>query len=115
MTLEEMREIAGIKIYMEYELFKQQMMQKSVDEVYECAYQIDSYINLYEFLLDMCQEFEEREIKVILLTPNILASLYDEWLSFEDSSSEDLTSFIRREVKFMQLTCLSEIELKKSA
>jgi hypothetical protein len=63
----------------------------------------------------MCQEFEEREIKVILLTPNILASLYDEWLSFEDSSSEDLTSFIRREVKFMQLTCLSEIELKKSA
>jgi hypothetical protein len=115
MTLEEMREIAGIKIYMEYELFKQQMMQKSVDEVYECAYQIDSYINLYEFLLEMCQEFEEGEIKVILLTPNILASLYDEWLSFEDSSSEDLTSFIRREVKFMQLTCLSEIELKKSA
>lgn len=115
MTLEEMREIAGIKIYMEYELFKQQMIQKSVDEVYECAYQIDSYINLYEFLLEMCQEFEEREIKVILLTPNILASLYDEWLSFEDSSSEDLTSFIRREVKFMQLTCLNEIELKKSA
>lgn len=115
MTLEEMREIAGIKIYMEYELFKQQMMQKSVDEVYECAYQIDSYINLYEFLLEMCQEFEEGEIKVILLTSNILASLYDEWLSFEDSSSEDLTSFIRREVKFMQLTCLSEIELKKSA
>jgi hypothetical protein len=115
MTLEEMREIAGMKIYMEYEIFKLTMLNKSGEKIYESAYQIDSYINLYEFLLEMCQEFEEREIKVILLTPNILASLYDEWLSFEDSSSEDLTSFIRREVKFMQLTCLSEIELKKSA
>lgn len=109
MSLEEMREIAGIKIYMEYELFKLQMMKKSVNEVYECAYQIDSYINLYEFLLEMCQEFEEREIKVILLTPNILAFLYDEWLSFEDSSSEDLTGFIRREIRYMKKVEMLEV------
>ena len=101
MNLKEMREVAGMKIYMEYEIFKLTMLNMSGEKIYESAYQIDSYINLYEFLLEMCQEFEEREIKVILLTQNILASLYDEWLSFEDSSSEDLTGFIRREVQYM--------------
>lgn len=109
MNLEQMREVFGTKIYLEYENFKQITLKKSVEEVYECAYQIDSYINLYEFLLEMCQEFEEEEITQILLIPNILAFLYDEWISFEDSSSEDLIDFIRREIKRMGKTNLMEV------
>ena len=99
MTLEEMREVVGNKIYLEYEVFKQTTLKKSVEEVYESSYQIDSYINLYEFLLDMCQEFEKEELIKILIIPNILGFLYDKWISFEDSSSEDLTNFINREIK----------------
>lgn len=109
MTLEEMREIVGMKIYLEYEVFKQSTLKKSVEEVYESAYQIDSYINLYEFLLEMCERFDKEEIKQILLMPNILDVLYDKWLSYEDSSSEDLTNFICNEIKKMRERKLLEV------
>lgn len=109
MNLEELREILGMKIYLEYEVFKQTMTKKSTEEVYENAYQIDSYINLYEFLLELSRELGEEDIVSILLIPNVLTFLYDEWLSFEDSRSEDLCAFIRKEIS--KLNRSSELEV----
>ena len=109
MNLEEMREVLGMKIYLEYEVFKQTMLKKSVEEVYESAYQVDSYINLYEFLLEMSQELGEEDIRQILLIPNILTFLYDEWLSFEDSRSEDLCDFIRRRIRKLHKPSMWEV------
>ena len=109
MNLEEMREVLGMKIYFEYEVFKQTMLKKSVEEVYESAYQVDSYINLYEFLLEMSQELGEEDIRQILLIPNILTFIYDEWLSFEDSRSEDLCDFIRRRIRKLHKPRILEV------
>lgn len=98
MTLEEMREVFGIKIYLEYEVFKLSMLQKGVSELYQEAYKIDTYINLYELLLEISQRLDVSEIKSILLCPNLLAFLYDLWLKYEDSHVSDLEEFLRIEI-----------------
>lgn len=98
MSLEELREVLGMKIYLEYEVFKLGMLQKSVEDLYKEAYQIDTYINLYEIILEMSQSLDESEIKNILLCPDFLAFLYDMWLKYEDSHVADLEGFLRIEI-----------------
>lgn len=98
MSLEEMCEVFGMKIYLEYEVFKLGMLQKNVDEVYKEAYKIDTYINLYELLLEISQRLDVSEIKNILLCPNLLTFLYDLWLKYEDSHVSDLEEFLRIEI-----------------
>lgn len=98
MSLEEMREVFGMKIYLEYEVFKLSMLQKNVGELYQEAYKIDTYINLYEILLELSQRLDVSEIKNILLCPNLLTFIYDLWLKYEDSHVSDLEEFLQIEI-----------------
>lgn len=98
MSLKEMRAVFGMKIYLEYEVFKLSMLQKSVSELYQEAYKIDTYINLYELLLEKSQGFGESEIRNLLLCSSLLTFLYDLWIKYEDSHVSDLEEFLRIEI-----------------
>lgn len=78
------------KIALELEKFKKRMLKKGPEEILNSAYQIDSFINIYEMLLEMSQEISETALKSMLVFPNLLAHFYAEWLKFEDSYREEL-------------------------
>lgn len=98
MNLEELLGIFRTKIYLEYEVFKLGMLRKSAEEIYQEAYQIDTYITLYEILLEKSRKLAEDEITFLLKRPNVLAFLYDQWLKYEDSRVEDLEQFLKDEM-----------------
>lgn len=96
MNLEELRNLFCMKISMEQEAFKQEMLKQSPEEIYGNAYEIDCIINIYELLLEMSRKFEEKALKSLLVFPSLLAFLYESWLAQEDSFVTELESYLER-------------------
>lgn len=85
MEEEELRELFCAKINLEIKCFKQDVLRKDNEKIYENAFQIDGMIRIYELLLEISQEKGERTLKKLLVFPSLLAFLYGKWLHTEDS------------------------------
>lgn len=94
----ELQELFGRKISWEYTRFKQNMIQKEPEEVFAKAYQIDAYINIYELLLEMGQKIDEKGLEKLIIFPNLLPFLYENWLEKEDSYYRELSDFLKEEI-----------------
>ena len=88
------RELAG---------FKQETLLKEKEEIYGMAYEIDSMINLYELLAEK-RNYQEEVLETLLVVPNLLAFLYEEWLSYEDYRRQDFVEYLAQEIRKMQET-----------
>ena len=73
------------------------------EELFNCAYEIDSYINIYETLIDCIEELESAQLLGLLIIPNILSFFYDQWLNFEDSRAEEMVVAINEIIKRQQV------------
>ena len=104
MEREELKELSCAKISLELGRFKQKMLKQSSETVYEKAFQIDCMINIYELLLEISQEKEEKTLKKLLVFPSLLTFLYSKWLNTEDSQQEELQNCLEQ--------CISEMEQK---
>lgn len=101
MAIEILREMFCYKISNELNVIKLRMLEKSKEEIWGSAYQIDSIINIYEILLEMSQKLDVKQLKYCIQTPQLLAFLYSEWLKKSDSAYKEmeycLCSVIARE------------------
>lgn len=102
MEKEELKELFCAKISLELGRFKQKMLKQSAETVYEKAFQIDCMINIYELLLEMSQETEEKTLKKLLVFPSLLAFLYSKWLKTDDSHTEELQNALEQSISEME-------------
>ncbi len=99
MRHEELEEIFCWKIGTELNAFKYGILQKEKEDIYSAAYQIDSMINLYELLIEMCAAMEEEILTAAITVPGLLHSLYDRWLKYTDSYMEEMKGCVNKELE----------------
>lgn len=102
MNREELQSLFCMKISLEYACFRKDMIEKPAEDVFNHAYEIDSVINIYECLLEISQELEEKVLSYLILFPNLLAFLYMRWLKQEDSYVTELWDCIKQEIPLLQ-------------
>lgn len=97
---EEMSVLLYKKIDNELKAFKRETLDKEKEEIYGMAYEIDSMITLYEMLVEH-QELSDEMLGTLLIVPNLLSFLYNEWLLYQDHREQDFYDFITEELSKM--------------
>ena len=87
------------KLTKELDLYKEQMLSKASKEVFDHAYEIDSYINIYEMLLIKIEYLEIAQLYRVALLPHILGVFYEQWLETEYTGAEQFCEAIDMAVK----------------
>ena len=85
-----LRRKAYERISAELARFKERMLKQTPEKIFESSYEIDSYVCIYEQLVEKIEIFTEAQLRKLLQLPNVLGLFYDEWLSIEDSREEEL-------------------------
>lgn len=98
-TREEWERIFCWKIHAELKGFQYRMLRKGKEEIYAAAYQIDSTIRIYEFLVDRSQYMDTEILEESISIPNVLTFLYERWLNDNDSGTSGLEEFLTKELK----------------
>ena len=94
----ELEQIFCWKASAELRAFQYSILQKEKEEIYHTAYQIDSMINLYELLIEMCGTMKEEVLMIAITVPELLRFLYDRWLKYKDSYVEEMQGCIDKEL-----------------
>ena len=87
-------ELSYQKLDAEMKDYKEKMFQLSAEEVFGRAYEIDTYINLYEILLTKIENYTWTQLWGILILPHVLGFFYARWLDIEDSQVRELDDMI---------------------
>lgn len=82
------------RITSELAKFKERMLKKNPEKIYEAAYEIDSYVSIYEQLVSKIDKFSETQLRKFLQLPDVLGLFYSCWLDMEDSREEELSSAV---------------------
>lgn len=82
------------RISRELSKFKERMLGQSPEKIFESSYEIDSYVCIYEQLVEKIESFSEVQLRKLLQLPDVLGLFYDEWLSIEDSRNEELSNAV---------------------
>ena len=109
MNLEYLRELLGIKVYLEFDNFKKGMLKEEPKEIFNQAYKVDCYINFYEHLIGMSERLGEDEIKSVIFFPSFLAFLFEEWIKRPELGSNDMYEFISEEIQKQTREYLKEV------
>lgn len=78
------------KISMELNKFKRQILELELEEIWACAYEIDTKISIYELLVEMIPVMLEEQLQGLISFPDVLDYLYEMWMRTEDSHMEEL-------------------------
>ena len=90
MLREDLEVLFCFKIGKELEQFKGEIEKMDLDEILARAYQVDTIITIYELLLEMSRQLGKEILETVILYPNLLAFLYEEWMKEEDSHMQEL-------------------------
>ena len=82
------------RISRELSKFKERMLSQSPEKIFESSYEIDSYVCIYEQLVEKVDSFSEVQLRKLLKLPDVLGLFYDEWLLIEDSRTEELSNAV---------------------
>ena len=91
---EYLRKKAYERISCELAKFKERMLKQSPENIFDSSYEIDSYVCIYEQLVEKIESFTDAQLRKLLQLPNVLGLFYDEWLSIEDSRNEELSNAV---------------------
>lgn len=109
MDEKELRELLRERLHMELQLCKDSILQKEKEDIFKASYEIEIYVNLYEILAVHTDNLQSDIIRRLLnLNFGILESIYQEWLTREDSFFDELKDYACSE-----LETISEIGNKK--
>lgn len=89
-----LRKKAYERISNELTKFKEHMLKQSPEKIFNSSYEIDSYVCIYEQLVEKIDNFTEVQLRKLLQLPDVLGLFYDEWLSIEDSRNEELSNAV---------------------
>ncbi len=100
MDEKELRELLLQRLYLEYMLFKDSMLQTRKEDIFAASYKIEIFVNLYEILLVQAGDLRSDTIRGLLkLNFGILEFLYREWLDREDTFYEELRGYACSELE----------------
>ena len=92
MDEKELRGLFAQRLYLEYMIFKDSLLQKGKEDIFTASYKIEIFVNLYEILLAHAGDLHSDKIRGLLnLHIGILEFLYQKWLDKEDSFYEELS------------------------
>jgi hypothetical protein len=80
------------KVQRELSSFREEMQQKSPQEIYEAAYQIALKNDIAECFSEA--DYSPQAAKALLKSPNLLNDIYAEWIETDYSHMEDLRQTI---------------------
>lgn len=100
MDEKELRELLQARLHMELQLFKDSMLQKGKEDIFNASYRIEIYVDLYEILLAHAENLQGNMIRELLgLGFGILDHLYQEWMDREDGFYEELKEYACNELE----------------
>lgn len=82
------------KLYLEYLRFKDEMLRKAQDEVFESCYKIDVFLNLYQILVEKAQQLSAEMLLLLENDENILWELYQGWMKTSDDKYREMSQFV---------------------
>ncbi len=86
------------KLSRELEAYKASILEMDKEEIYGAAYEIDSVISIYEFLIETAEDRAEDFLESVIVFPDLLLFLYHKWLDYQDSHTEELERCMNREL-----------------
>lgn len=100
MDEKELRELLRERLHMELQLFKDSILQKEKEDIFRASYEIEIYVNLYEIFAVHTDNLQSNIIRRLLkLNFGILESIYQEWLTREDSFFDELRDYACSELE----------------
>lgn len=94
MDREKLKGLLLQRLYIELQVFKDSILQKGKEDIFNASYEIEAYVNLYEILAAHVENLKTGMIRKLLrLDRGILEHIYLEWLTQEDSFYEALRAF----------------------
>ena len=97
----EVRKI-NTKLYLEYLKFKDDMLRKTQEEVFQSCYKIDIFLNFYEILLEKTQQLSKEVLMCLEKEENILEVLYEGWMKIDDSTYQDMCQYVNRKLRMYE-------------
>lgn len=87
------------RLYLELRMYRYAILRKSKKEIYESSYKTELMAAIYEVLLESLEYINENTVcNLLYWNESILEFLYEEWLKKEDSSFEELKSYVGTEL-----------------
>lgn len=80
------------KVQQELSSFREEMLGKSPQEIFDAAYQIAIKNDIAECISNT--NYSPQAVKALLKSPNLLQEIYDEWLETDYSHMEDLSQTV---------------------
>lgn len=91
--IQQLREIMGTKVYLEFEQYRQDMLQQPPDTIFNMCYQNDCIVNIYEHLLIISETATEQELATVINYPDFINFVYSEWIKIDYDG--DLFAFVK--------------------
>ena len=110
-----MRDLLSKRLYIELQLFKDSMLQREKEDIFQSSYVIEVYVNLYEIFMVHIDNLDIDTMRRLLnLKFGIMEHLYQGWLSRDDSFFDELKAFACDELGVLSelgnLDCREEAE-----
>lgn len=86
------------RLYLEYLKFKDDMLRKSQEEVFESCYRIDVFLNLYEIMVEKTEELPREILMRMEKQEGLLERLYKGWMKKDDSAYQELKDYVENEL-----------------
>lgn len=91
----ELKELLLEKLHIELHLFKDSMLQRPKEDIYESSFKIEVFVNVYEILMEEVGNLDIGTVRGLLCQDtNILESLYQEWLTRDDGGFDELKAYV---------------------
>ena len=95
MDIEVLRDLLRKRLYLELQLFKNDILVQKKEEIYKSSYKIEFYENVYEILMEETEYLGEAIVRGLLYhDQGILIFLYQEWLGQEDGIFDELQGYV---------------------
>ena len=91
-----------MKLYWELAGFKERMLQLGPEGVFNCAYEIDSKVAIYELLAELVDNMGVPALRGLLNAGSLIDACYKAWLGTEDSHMAELGDCVAGTLKAMQ-------------
>ena len=100
MDEKELRGLFVQRLYLEYMLFKDSMLQREKKDIFHESYKIEVIVNLYEILLAYTEDLQsEMTRKFLKINFGILEYLYQKWQYKKDNFYEVLKEYACNELE----------------
>lgn len=86
------------KLYLEYLQFKDEMLRKTQEEVFESCYKIDVFLNLYQIMVEKAQELSVEILVQLEQDEHVLEKLYNGWMKKSDSTYEEMVQYVNEKL-----------------